>query len=67
MSTTLMFEGRGGGRQVGGSLPLDPLMRSDSTLILPTDASTQVTSCGINFPAPDRLTPARAAAHIWSW
>ena len=27
----------------------------------------QVTSCGLNFPAPDRITPARAAAYIWSW
>ena len=23
--------------------------------------------CGINFPSPDRLTPERAAATVWSW
>ncbi|GAX74847.1 hypothetical protein CEUSTIGMA_g2293.t1 [Chlamydomonas eustigma] len=27
----------------------------------------QITSCGVNYPAPDLLTPERAAAHIWSW
>lgn len=26
-----------------------------------------VTSCGINVPCPDLLTPERVAAAIWSW
>lgn len=27
----------------------------------------EVTRCGLNSPSPDSLTPARAAATIWSW
>ncbi|GMH38746.1 hypothetical protein BSKO_06630 [Bryopsis sp. KO-2023] len=27
----------------------------------------KILNCGINFPSPDRLTPQRAAAAIWSW
>jgi hypothetical protein len=26
-----------------------------------------VTRCGLNMPSPDLLTPARAAAHVWTW
>ncbi len=27
----------------------------------------EVTRCGLNSPSPDSLTPARAAATIWTW
>lgn len=27
----------------------------------------EVSRCGLNSPSPDSLTPARAAATIWTW
>lgn len=35
--------------------------------MLDVDLSPDVTSCGLNMPSPDLLTPERAAAFIWTW
>lgn len=50
--------------------PLDCHFRAGEPnrgLKLDEEALQQVTACGLNFPAPDTLTPDRAAAHLWSW
>lgn len=41
--------------------------RGVNSPVLDEDTLPPMLSCGLNLPAPDLLTPSRAAAAVWSW
>lgn len=50
-----------------GPLNCDFALRNENSPILDEASLPGVMACGLNVPAPDLLTPERAAAAVWTW
>ena len=50
-----------------GPLNCDFELRNENSPILDEASLPGVMACGLNVPAPDLLTPQRAAAAVWTW
>ena len=50
-----------------GPLNCDFAMRNENSPVLDEASLPGVLACGLNVPAPDLLTPQRAAAAVWTW
>ena len=50
-----------------GPLNCDFILKNDNKPVLDEALLRNVVNCGLNVPAPDLLTPARAAAAVWTW
>lgn len=50
-----------------GPLNCDFIWGRDNAPFFDENTLPDIIDCGLNLPAPDLLTPARAAASVWSW